>query len=106
MGTDYETLRMLCSAKRPSYPAVIEQTKQGDFGFFSGAIPTDLQDKRYKTAGDAVYALLRCEAVKSGQIIHFQIQEDGHLSKPYRKVSENKWVKDDDPGIFVVTVPD
>lgn len=105
MGTDYETMRMLCSAKRPSYPAVIEQTTQGDYGFLTGAIPAELQGIRYKTAGEAVYALLRSEAVKTGKIIHFQVQEDGHISKPYRKVSADKWAKDDGGGVYVATMP-
>ena len=105
MGTDYETMRMLCSPTHSSFPAVIEQTKQGDYGFFTGAIPAELQGIRYKTAGDAVYALLRSEAVKTGKIVHFQVQEDGHLSKPYRKVGEDKWVKDGGDGVFVATMP-
>jgi len=77
------------------FPAVIGQNLRGEFGFFRGAIPTELEGKKYKTAGDAVYDFVRCEAAKTGVIKAFQVEENGHISKPYRKVSENKWVKDD-----------
>ena len=101
--SDYETLRMLANTRTAKYPAVIERNKKGEFGFFCGAIPTELAEKRYKVAGDAVYDLLRSDAVKQGKIMHFQVEVDGHLSKPYRKVSADKWVKDDGNGVFVVT---
>jgi len=86
-------------ARRPKqgsqFPAIIDQTKQGDFGFMRGAIPAELEGKRFKTAGDAVQAFIHSEAAHSGEIDRFQIQEDGHISRPYRKVTATNWVKDE-----------
>lgn len=104
MGSDYETLRVMVNGGG-KFPAVIGQNRQGDFGFFCGAIPTELAGRKYKTAGDAVYAFVRCEAVQQGAINAFQIEENGHISKPYRRISENKWAKDDGSGVFVATIP-
>ncbi|KKM98528.1 hypothetical protein LCGC14_1156850 [marine sediment metagenome] len=102
--SDYETLRMLANSQAARYPAVIEKNLKGEYGFFCGAIPTELADKRYKVAGDAVYDLLRSDAVKQGKITCFQVEEDGHLSRPYRKVSADKWVKDDGKSLSVAKI--
>jgi len=102
MGSDYEALRVMVNGGG-KFPAVIGQNLRGEFGFYCGAIPAELAGKKYKTAGEAVYDFIRCEAAKSGIITAFQVEENGHISKPYRKIAADKWVKDDNPGVFVVS---
>lgn len=76
------------------FPAVIGQNRLGEYGFWTGAIPTELEGKKYKCAGDAVYDFIRCAAAKTGSITAFQIEQDGHVSKPYRQNKEGNWVID------------